>query len=111
MHAFLAQTSPAQGCLQTLPMLVAMLAIFYFLLWRPQQKQMNEAKAFRDGLKKGDKVITAGGLLGIVQKLDGETLELEVAPKTRVRILRSQIVQYETPASGSEDGGDAKSNS
>lgn len=92
-------------------MLVMMIAIFYFLLWRPQQKQVQEAKSFRESLKKGDKVITAGGIIGVVQKLDGEQLELEVAPKTRLRMVRSQIVQYEKPPAKDDGDDDEKSNS
>lgn len=82
------------------PMMIVM--IFYFLVWRPQQKQISESKRFRDGLKDGDKVITAGGLYGRVVRVDADVIELELAPKTKVRVDRSQIVKLQS----SEDDGE-----
>ena len=74
-------------------MLVMIIVVFYFILWRPQQKAAAEAQKFRDGLKDGDKVITAGGIHGKIARLDGSVVELELAPKTKIRVERSQIVQ------------------
>ncbi len=72
--------------------------IFYFLMWRPQQKQIAEAQRFRDGLKDGDKVITSGGVYGRVVRVDDGVVELELAPKVKVRIDRSQIVKMQEEA-------------
>jgi preprotein translocase subunit YajC len=101
---FIAQgaTTPAQSCAQTAPMLVMILVVFYFILWRPQQKAAKESQSFRDGLKDGDKVITAGGLHGKIVRLDGNVIELELAPKTKVRVERSQIVQIASESSDAE---------
>ena len=74
-------------------MLVMIIVVFYFILWRPQQKAAAESQKFRDGLKDGDKVITAGGVHGRIVRLDGSVVELELAPKVKVRVERSQIVQ------------------
>ena len=81
-------------------MIVMILVVFYFILWRPQQKAAMEAQKFRDGLKDGDKVITAGGIHGKIARLDGRVIELELAPKVKIRVERSQIVQH---ASDSDD--------
>lgn len=81
---------------------LSVLAIFYFLVFRPQQKQMAEAKSFRDGLKVGDEVVTAGGLFGKVTRLEEDRVELEVSAKTKLRVLRSQIVQHAKSADEDE---------
>ncbi len=67
--------------------------IFYFLLIRPQRKQQKELKARQDALKSGDKVITAGGIYGIVREVKDATVRLEVAPNTIIKIVKSQVVQ------------------
>lgn len=99
----IAQASAGQSCAQAalLPLMIVM--IFYFLLWRPQQKQAMEAQRFRDGLKDGDRVITAGGLHGRVGRVEDEVIELQVAPNVRVRVERSQIVKHQKEAEGEKD--------
>lgn len=93
MLTLLAQADPA-SCANMAFLPLSVLAIFYFLVFRPQQKQMAEAKAFRDGLKVGDEIVTAGGLFGKVSRLEEDRVEVEVAPKTKLRVMRSQIVQH-----------------
>ncbi len=83
-------------------MLVMILVVFYFILWKPQQKAAQEAQKFRDGLKDGDKVITAGGLHGKIVRLDGGVVEIELAPKTKVRVERSQVVQHVSETNDAE---------
>ncbi len=67
--------------------------VFYFLLIRPQQKQQKELKGKLGGLKRGDKVVTAGGIVGLVKKAaDGvNEIEVEIAPNVTVSIVRSTI--------------------
>lgn len=84
-----------------LPLMIIM--IFYFLLWRPQQKQAMEAQRFRDGLKDGDRVITAGGVHGRIVRVEDSVVEIELAPRVKVRVERSQIVKKQADA---DDGGD-----
>lgn len=84
-----------------LPLMIIM--IFYFLLWRPQQKQAMEAQRFRDGLKDGDRVITAGGVHGRISRVEDTVVELELAPKVRVRVERSQIVKKQPDTSGDSE--------
>ena len=71
--------------------LIIIFAIFYFLLIRPQQKRAREHQAFIQGLKRGDEVVTAGGLIGKVTGLTDQVVTLEVADKVRVKVSRNQI--------------------
>jgi len=79
------------GMLQLLP-LVLIFVIFYFLLIRPQQRKMKEHKAMVSAVKRGDRVVTSGGLIGVISKVvDDNEVQLEVAEGVRVRVLRSGI--------------------
>lgn len=71
--------------------LILMFAIFYFLLIRPQQKKAKMHKALLSALKKGDKVVSSGGLHGLVTGLTEEVVTMEIAPKIRVKISRGSI--------------------
>ncbi|MGB5837592.1 MAG: preprotein translocase subunit YajC [Albidovulum sp.] len=72
--------------------LILIFAIMYFLLIRPQQKKLKEHKAMVEALRRGDQVITQGGIIGKVSKVkeDGE-LELEIADGVKVRVVRATI--------------------
>ncbi|PTW49810.1 MULTISPECIES: preprotein translocase subunit YajC [Rhodovulum] len=74
--------------------LILIFAIMYFLLIRPQQKKAKEHKAMVDALRRGDQVITQGGLIGKVSKVkdDGE-VEVEIAENVKVRVVRQTIAQ------------------
>lgn len=72
--------------------LILMFVIFYFLLIRPQQKKQKEHKNLLANLKRGDEVITAGGLMGKITAITDRAVTIEVADKVRVKILRSQIM-------------------
>ena len=72
-------------------LLVAMLAIFYFLLIRPQQKRQKEHNRMLENLQKGDTIFTAGGLRGRITNLDPTVVTMEIADKIRVKINRSAI--------------------
>jgi len=71
--------------------LVFMFAIFYFLLIRPQQKKAKEHRALLEALKKGDLVVTAGGLHGKVSALDDQVVTLEIAPGVNVKINKGFV--------------------
>ena len=74
--------------------LAMMFAIFYFLVWRPQSQRAKQLKQMINNLKRGDTVVTAGGMLGKVAKTgaDGDTdLLVEVADNVEVRVLKSAI--------------------
>ena len=77
--------------------LILIFAIMYFLLIRPQQKRQKEHKTMIEALRRGDQVLTNGGIIGKVTKVkeDGE-IEVEIAEGVRVRVLRSMIAQVIT---------------
>lgn len=67
-------------------MIVALIAIFYFFMIRPQQKRQKEIKKFRDGIQVGDQVVTAGGIYGKVRKIKETVVSLEIANNTVISI-------------------------
>ena len=73
-------------------MIVAMIAIMYFFMIRPEQKRRKEKQAFRDGLKSGDKVITAGGIYAVVKKIEDTTLLIEVDSNVTLRVDKNMVV-------------------
>lgn len=83
--------------LQFLP-LIAMAAIFYFLILRPQMRRQKDQQAKIAGLKKGDQVVTAGGLIGKVIKVDDLFVDLELGTNVRVRAVRATIGDVMPPA-------------
>ena len=78
---------------QFLP-LILIFAIMYFLLIRPQQKKMKDHQAMVAALRRGDKVVTAGGLVGkVVKVMDEGEVEVEIADGVKVRVVQSTISQ------------------
>jgi len=74
--------------------LILIFVIFYFFLIRPQQKKVKEHKAMVEGLKRGDKVVTSGGITGTVERLiDNEKIEVEIAENVKVEIVKSTGIQ------------------
>lgn len=82
-----------QGGYQGIIMLVAMFAIFYFLLIRPQQKRAKQHKELVGGLKPGDSIVTAGGIHGKIASVDEGTISVEVATGVKVKMNRSAITE------------------
>ncbi len=81
----------AQGGFTAFVPLILMFVIFYFLLIRPQQKKTKEHRAMIDNLKKGDKIITAGGIYGRITGLEDSTITLEIADKVRIKLARHNV--------------------
>ena len=79
-------------------MIAAMIAIMYFFMWRPEQKRRKEMQKFREGLKSGDKVITAGGIYAVVKKVEETTLLIEVDSNVTLRIDKTMVVAAPAPA-------------
>tara|TARA_Y100000992_G_scaffold249447_1_gene181234 strand:- start:143 stop:430 length:288 start_codon:yes stop_codon:yes gene_type:complete len=74
--------------------LILIFVIFYFFLIRPQQKKAKEHKIMVEGLKRGDKVVTTGGIIGTVDRIiDNEKVEVEIAENIKVEVLRSNGIQ------------------
>jgi preprotein translocase subunit YajC len=105
-----AQTAGAAGegsfLIQLAP-LILIFVVFYFLLIRPQQKKMKAHKAMVAGLRRGDRVVTAGGIIGVVTKILSDTeAQLEIADGVRVRIVRATITDVlskTAPADNAEE--------
>jgi preprotein translocase subunit YajC len=72
-------------------MMIMMIAVFYFILIRPQQKKQKEQDSWLKSLKKGDEVVTSGGVIGRISGLTDNTVTLEVQEKVRIKVLRSSV--------------------
>ena len=82
-----------QGIAQFIP-LILIFVIFYFFLIRPQQKKVKEHKLMVEGLKRGDKVITTGGIIGSVERIiDNEKVEVKISENVSVEIVRASGIQ------------------
>ena len=71
--------------------IILMFAIFYFLLIRPQQRKAKEHRELLSAIKKGDKVVSNGGLHGVVTGIADDVVTMEIAPKVRVKVSRGSI--------------------
>ena len=83
-------TGGGSGLMQIL-MIVALFAIFYFLMIRPPSKQQKEIRKFREGLQNGDKVITAGGIYGRIKEIKENAIILEVADGVRIKVDKGSV--------------------
>jgi len=99
----LAQAGGQQNMLTTFGFFGAMIAIMYFLMIRPQQKQVKEHRALLAGLKKGDAVVTQGGVMGKIAEITDREVRLEVAPGVKIRVLKSAIQTVTSDAAKAED--------
>lgn len=83
--------------ISTLMLPVAMIAIFYFLLIRPQQKRQKQHRDMLGALKKGDMVATSGGILGKIVKLSDDEVTLDTGEGGKLRLLRSSVIDVRNP--------------
>lgn len=83
---------------QQLPFLVLIMAVFYFFFIRPQAKKQKEQGNFIKELEKGDEVVTASGIIGRINKVDGNVLHLQIDQKTFIKVLRSAVSNEMTAA-------------
>ena len=79
------------GGMSSLIMIVALIVIFYFFMIRPQQKRQKEIRNFREGLKTGDKVITAGGIYGKIRNVNDTTFQIEIAEGVKIIIDKGSV--------------------
>ena len=70
---------------------IAMFAIFYFLLIRPQQKKQRDLRQMLQNLKRGDRVVTSGGIYGTIVKIRNDIIHLEIADQIRIRVNKNSI--------------------
>ena len=95
-YAQAAGAATQENTLLTFLPMVAIFVVFYFLLIRPQQKKMKEHKKMVEELKKGDEIVTAGGIYGTVEGVTPETLTVKIAEGTKVKITRSSVAAVVT---------------
>ena len=103
-----AQSQPAQGIdTRFLISIVLMIAIFYFLLIRPQQRRVRQQRELVGALQVGDDVVTIGGMHGVIQGITDDEVTLEISPGTRVRFVKQAIARrlVREPLDGEAGGG------
>lgn len=102
-YAQAAGAAPASGgaaaFMQFAP-LIFIFVIFYFLMIRPQQKKMKEHRLAVDAVQKNDQIVTAGGLIAKVTKVDANEVEAEIAPNVRVKVVKATIAEVRPTGSG-----------
>ena len=89
-NSILLQTQAQDGTMSIF-MIVALIAIFYFFMIRPQQKRQKEIRKFRENLKVGDKVITAGGIYGKIRNVNDTTFQVEIAENVKIIIDKGSV--------------------
>jgi preprotein translocase subunit YajC len=89
-------TGSGTGTLMSLIPFILIFVIFYFLLILPQQRRQKKTRAMLESLKKGDKVVTSAGIWGTVTNLGKETVTLQVADNTKLKVQREHITRLRT---------------
>jgi preprotein translocase subunit YajC len=84
--------TPGGEFMTFLPM-IGIFVVFYFLLIRPQQKRAKETKMMLSALQKGDEVVTSGGVVGRISKLNDQYASVEIAPNVEINVQRGAIAQ------------------
>lgn len=92
---FIWQTGAGGGIGGMLFLILPMIAIMYFLVYLPQQKQRKRLQEMHAALKNGDKVVTTAGIYGTINGMDGDTIILKIADNVKIRIARAAIAQVE----------------
>ena len=94
LNTILLQTGAGAGSgWSSMIMIIALIAIFYFFMIAPQQKKQKKINAFRDGLQKGDKVMTAGGIYGRIREIKDNYVMLEIDNNVTIKIDKNSIYQ------------------
>ena len=86
------------GAGDTLVLMIALFAIFYFLLIRPQQKERKKRQEMINSLRKGDRIITSGGICGRITAVGDTKITLEISDKVRIKVLRGNIAALDQSA-------------
>ncbi|MBQ9185941.1 MAG: preprotein translocase subunit YajC [Bacteroidales bacterium] len=86
------QMAPAGGGMMWI-MLILIFVVMWFFMIRPQRKQQKELQKFREGLKKGDKVVTAGGIYGTVDQVNEKSVLIKVDGETKLRVAKESLVK------------------
>lgn len=108
LNFILLQDNPgAGGGMSGLIMIVAMIVIFYFFMIRPQSKKQKEIKKAREAMKKGDKVVTAGGIHGKIKDMTDLIVQMEIAPGVTIKVDKGSVFP-DPSATGKESQNDGK---
>ena len=86
------------GALGSLIPLVIIFVIFYFLLIKPQQKRVKDQKKMIENLKKGDKIVTSGGIYGVVEAVNNNTVSVKVAENVKIKLGKSYVAVLRPPS-------------
>ena len=102
-----AQTGGGRDVLATVLPILLMVAIFYFLLVRPQQRRVRQQRDLMEGLGVGDEVVTIGGLFGTILEMDDESITIDAGGGTRLRFLKQAVARkfVEEPDTLDEEAG------
>lgn len=84
-------SSPIPTDIANIVFLLLFLFIFYFFLIRPQQKRAKEERTFREGLQKGDKVVTLGGIYGKITKIEDNSVEMQIDEAVKIKVEKSAL--------------------
>ena len=101
LNLIMLQDAAAGSGFSSIILIVAFIAIFYFFMVRPQQKKQKEINKFRSELNNGYRVITAGGIYGIIKDIKDNYIILEIADNVRIKIDKNSI--YASPAEAAEN--------
>ena len=91
LNSILLNTDAQGGGFMQIGMIVLLIAVFYFFMIRPQNKKQKEIKKFREGIQKGDKVITAGGIYGTIKEIKETHVVLEIADNVKISIDKGSV--------------------
>ncbi len=86
-----ASAAPAGGGIESILLILAMFAVMYFLMIRPQMKRAKEHKAMVESMQKGDEVVTAGGILGRITRVDDQYITVAIAEGVEIQAQRAAI--------------------
>ncbi|QDH13877.1 preprotein translocase subunit YajC [Formicincola oecophyllae] len=94
------------GALMGYVPIILIFVVFYFLILRPQRVKQQQLRAQQAGLKRGDRIVTAGGVVGVVRNATegAQDIDVEIAPNVRVKVLRSTINTVIPPEAPANDG-------
>lgn len=111
-EAYAQAAGSAPASLMQFAPLVLIFIVFYFLLIRPQQKKLKDHRAMLEAVRRGDRVVTNGGIIGLVTKVnDDKELTIEIADNVRVRVMRdmvSSVISKTEPVAAEKAGNDDK---